>query len=166
MAASVTERTELLCILVDHNFRHTVGGVYRVVVPSDRLILDVKDKIKEQKQNDLAHVDADHLEVWRLRNPQRSVEIKRDLSNFKCLGNVLRNGDEGDDEVAWLVHDDDEILLHFSEPPKNKVSVLVRVPPPSKIGDDIGGECSIPACSLRQLIVCTRRHSNVTSVIP
>ena len=166
MAASVTESTELLCILVDHNFRHTVGGVYRVVVPSDRLILDLKDKIKEQKQNDLAGVDADRLEVWRLRSPQRSVEIKRNLSNLKCLGEVLRNGDEGDDEFAWRVQDDDEILSHFSELPKNTISVLVRVPPPSQIGDDISGECSIYLLPPAYRVWRTCRHSNATPAIP
>jgi len=116
-----------------------------VVVPSDHLILDLKDKIKEQRQNLLALIDAADLEVWRLRKPQRSVEIKRNLSNLKCLGEVLRNGDEleGDDEFAWRVQDDDEILSHFSELPNNTISVLVRVPPPSKIGDGITGECSI-----------------------
>jgi hypothetical protein len=139
MAPSVTE---ILCILVDHNFRHTVGDVLHVVVPSDRLILDLKDKIKEQRQKLLVLIDAADLEVWRLRNPQKSSEIKRNLSNLKCLGEVLRNGDEdeGDDEVAWRVQEEDEILLHFSELPKNAISVLVRVPPPSQIGDGISGE--------------------------
>jgi hypothetical protein len=140
MAASVTE---LLCILVDNNFQHTIGGAFVVEVPSDGLIVHLKKQIKEERQNLLALIDAADLEVWRLRKPQRSVEIKRNISNFKCLGEVLRNEDEGDDEVAWLVQEDEEILSHFSGLPKNAISVLVWVPPPSKIGDDITGECSI-----------------------
>ena len=46
-------------------------------VRSDGIIADLQDKIKEKKQNDLARVDADHLEVWRLRNPQKGRELRQ-----------------------------------------------------------------------------------------
>ena len=102
------------------------------------LPIHLKDEVKKRAQNDLARVDSCHLEVWRLRNPQRLSEIKQSLPNLICLGEVLV---EGEDEAACLVPAEEEILPHFSNLPKDKISVLVRVPVPhSQIGgssDDI-----------------------------
>jgi len=127
MAAPVTQ---VLCILVDHNFQRTFGGVFCVDVPSDGCICDLKDNIKEQCPNKLARVDAANLEVWKLRNPQKSREIKRTeyLANLRRLDDVPENGDQGDDEVAWQVTGTEEISLHLLELPEDRISVLVRVP--------------------------------------
>jgi hypothetical protein len=144
MAAPVTE---LLCILVDNNFQHTIGGAFLVEVPSDGIIAHLKKKVKEEKQNDLALVDADHLEVWRLRSPRTAREVKRPeyFQNLRYLDEVPEDRVEGDDESAWLIPESDEILLHFSGLPRNKVSVLVQMSLPPQIGRSSHntGECSI-----------------------
>jgi hypothetical protein len=75
-----------------------------VEVPSDGIIADLQDKIKETNQIALARVDAANLEVWRLRNPQKGRELKQPgyLPNLRRL-DVPGNGDEGDNESAWRV---------------------------------------------------------------
>ena len=142
MAAPVTQ---MWCILVDTNFQSTVGNSFRVKVPSDGLIEDLMDKIKERKQNKLAHVDADDLEVWKLRNPRTVKEVERAeyLQNLRRLDDVPRSGDEGDEETAWRVRSLEEILSHFSGLPKNKISALVRLPVPLQQGGSSGREYSI-----------------------
>ena len=52
-----------------------------------------KDKIKEQKPNELARVDSPDLRVWKLRNPQKSKEIMRTeyLANLRRLDDVPGN---------------------------------------------------------------------------
>jgi len=55
--------TELFCILVDNEFQRTNGAAFPVEVPSNHSIGHLKDRIKEKKKNDFAHVDADRLEV-------------------------------------------------------------------------------------------------------
>ena len=146
--------TEVWCILVNHNFE-PIGGAFPVEVPSNGFVLDVMVKAKERSQNDLARVDAYRLEVWRLRNPRVSTEIKRSLPNLIRLGEVLF---EGEDEAARLIPAKGEILLHFSGLQRAVTSALVRVAPPSQIGgspDNKGeyGEYSINLLGLRQLIV-------------
>jgi hypothetical protein len=147
MAASVTP---VLCILVDHNFQRTLGGVFCVEVPSDGCICHLKTKIKQGCPNKLARVDADRLEVWKLRNPQTSREIERTdyLGNLRRLDDVPENGDQGDDEAAWELTGTDEISLHLSGLPEDRISVLVQVP--VKVGADgrHGREFSIRLLSL------------------
>jgi hypothetical protein len=132
--------TELLCILVDDNFQHAVGGAYRVAVPSHRLILDLRKKIKEERQIDLAHVDAARLEVWKLHEPRGSSEIIQSFPNLHRSAGVLL---EGDAEVARLVPAEAKILSHFSEPPEDKISVLVHISVPGGMFHDVNRECSI-----------------------
>jgi hypothetical protein len=57
--------------------------------------------------------------VQYLANPIRLDDVPNNI-----------NGDEGDDEVAWLVESSEEISLHFTEllPPRNRIYVLVQVP--------------------------------------
>ena len=144
--------TQMWCILVDPNFQSTVGNSFRVRVPSDGLIEDLMDKIKERKQNKLAHVDADDLEVWKLRNPRTVKEVERAeyLQNLRRLDDVPRSGDEGDEETAWRVRENEEILSHFSRSPKAEISALVRMPVPLQVSlqqgassGDTSRECSI-----------------------
>jgi hypothetical protein len=115
-----------------------------VEVPSDGLIADLKVRIKEKNSNGLARVDACNLEVWRLRNPRGSREIKQNLPNLRRFDQVLF---EDEEEAARLVLADQDILSHFSGLPRNKISVLVRVSvPPFQIGgssDNLNRECSI-----------------------
>ena len=90
-----------------------------------------KDKIKEQKPNELARVDSPDLRVWKLRNPQKSKEIMRTeyLANLRRLDDVPGNGDQGDDEVAWRLRATDKISVHLSELPRDRIFVLVQVAP-------------------------------------
>jgi len=111
-------------------------------VPSNGCILDLMDKIKDRAQLALA---AHLLVVWRLCNPRGSREIMRSLPNLTRLGEALVEG-EGQDEAAWLVPAEEEILLHFSGLQRSRISARVWVPPPSQIGgssDDVGGKCPI-----------------------
>jgi hypothetical protein len=129
--------TELLCILVDNNFQRTPGGPFLVEVPSNGIIVHLKKKIKEEIKNDLAHVDACRLEVWRLHNPRGSSEIIESLPNLHHSAGALL---EGKAEVARLVPDEAKILSHFSGIPDDKISVLVHV---GGMSDGINRECSI-----------------------
>ena len=141
MAAPVAQ---ISFILVDPNFQHTIESLFRVEVPPNGDFLDLMVKIKEWNQNTLAHVDADNLEVWKLRNPRTVREVKRTeyLRNLRRLDDVPRNADEGDEETAWLVWEIEEILSHLSRLPKNKISALVRIPVPLQLGGSFGRECS------------------------
>jgi hypothetical protein len=60
------------------------------------------------------------------------------LLNLKCSGEVLL---EGEAEVARPVPAEAKILSHFSEPPEDKISVLVKVS--GGIPDGNNRECSI-----------------------
>ena len=127
MAAPVTQ---VLCILVDHNFQRALGNAFCVEVPSDDYAYDLHVKVKKQCPNKLERVDACNLEVWKLRNPQEPKEIEQMeyLLHLRRLDDVLEKGEQGDDEAAWRVAAADKISLHLSELPKNRISVLVRVP--------------------------------------
>jgi hypothetical protein len=138
--------TEVWCILVNHNFE-PIGGALNVQVPSNGFILDLVDKVRDRAQLVLA---AHLLVVWRLCNPRGSREIMRSLPNLKRLGDALVEG-EGQDEAAWLVPAEEDILMHFSGLQRGKISALVWVPPPSQIGGSSDRECSIHI--LTQLIV-------------
>jgi hypothetical protein len=132
--------TEVWCILVNHNFE-PIGGALSVQVPSDGVILDLVDKIKDRAQLVLA---AHLLVVWRLCNPRGSKEVMRSLPNLTRLGEVLVEG-EGPEEAAWLAPAEEEILMHFSGL-QRRISALVWVPPPSQIGgspDDVGSKSPI-----------------------
>ena len=130
-----------------------MGDAFYVIEPSDGFVYDLQEKVKKKKQNTLAHVDADMLNLWRLRNPRTVEEVERTeyLANLIRLDNVPNNGHEGggDLEAAWLMKPTtDRISLHFPElplPPENKIRVLVQAPAPAI------GECFIHLAPARHL---------------
>ena len=91
--------------------------------------------VKEKKPNDLGGVDADHLTVWRLKQPQR----------LKALRTMLKDGgiSFSDDDPSSVVEELDptRILSSYFSPkdenpnplPEECVHVLVEVPTSGKL---------------------------------
>jgi hypothetical protein len=124
--------TKVWCILVDAFFQCTLGDAFPVNVPSDCRIYDVKKKIKEVHQYDLADISVHQLCLWKLCKPQNSRLIKREgyLANLKRLDDIPEDEDQRDD-LAWTLDEDESVSLHLSHLPVHKISVLAQLVAPS-----------------------------------
>ena len=131
---------EILCILVDNKFKHALWYAFIVEVLSNGNMAHFRKKIKEERQIDLAHVDAARLEVWKLHDPREPSEIIQSIPNLRCSAGALL---EGETEVARLVPGNTQILSQLSGIPDDKVSVLVHVSVPGGTPDSINRGCSI-----------------------
>ncbi|OCB85161.1 hypothetical protein A7U60_g7787 [Sanghuangporus baumii] len=61
---------EVWCLLIDHEKKAAFGDPFSVIVGPDARIQELKKKVKEERTNDLEHVDAARLTVWRCMNPK------------------------------------------------------------------------------------------------
>ena len=58
------------CVLVDDELKRVLGDAFYVNVSFNGFIYDLQKKIRKEKPMNTAHVDADELRVWKLRNPR------------------------------------------------------------------------------------------------
>ena len=95
---------KIYLLLVDFKFQ-ALGGPFWVRTSDD--IYDLKKKVKEERQNDLAHVDPARLIVWKTRG-----KITIDDLISKPLAEILANVEElRTQRVVDLALSDDQILL-------------------------------------------------------
>ncbi|KAI0299080.1 hypothetical protein B0F90DRAFT_630253 [Multifurca ochricompacta] len=55
----------LFCLAID-NQKEVIGNIFNVKIQSDDYASDLKDAIKAKMANQLSHVDADQLIIWKL----------------------------------------------------------------------------------------------------
>ncbi len=98
---------------------NTTANAFSVKISRDEPISELKEAIKEKKQNDFAGVDADKLKLWK-------VEIS------------------GDHVDPLTLHDNDELLAindigdYWTEKPlKKHIHVLVEPPVTTATSDEV-----------------------------
>ncbi|KAH9027874.1 hypothetical protein EDB85DRAFT_1972594 [Lactarius pseudohatsudake] len=80
--------SETWLLLVDHNFR-AIGEPFSVdTISGDDYIADLKEKAKEERQIDLARVDAANLTVWKTKGTMTIDEL-----NFESFPEILSSID-------------------------------------------------------------------------
>ena len=62
-------RATIPCLLINHEHELVFGLVEKVVVSADTDVYDLTEMIKVKRLNDLVHVDAERLEVWKPNDP-------------------------------------------------------------------------------------------------
>ena len=101
-------------------YRRSANNIFRVWIRKDDEVSDLKEVIKEKKQNDFANIDADRLTLWRV-----SVPVD-DNADAALAGLVLENSKErGIKELRPI----DRISVIFpGNLAENHVHVIVQPP--------------------------------------
>ena len=73
------------CFLINHEHKLDFGRVAHVAISADTDVYNLTESIKVDRLENLAHVDADRLEVWKSTNPviskPRTTERINELLN-------------------------------------------------------------------------------------
>jgi hypothetical protein len=96
-------------LLVDCNFQ-ALGGRFLVGIDMTTCIYHLKKMVKEERQNDLAHIDAARFTVWKTKDiidESALVDLLRRIINDKDTIEELHAGQP----VADLGLSDDQTLL-------------------------------------------------------
>src|SRR5260221_3197880 len=172
-------------MVVDHNFTCILKGANCVDVPSDGLVYHFLKEIKALGWDILDDSSGD-LNVWKLRTPLPSEEVKREyLAKLKRQteeeekkkgkpkpkpkGKAKPKEEEEEEEewgVALLLEPTDKISLLFEElsllEPETSIRVLVKVPATT------GGTscCAVSTrCQLIQLWTSSKTHQEFGKVL-
>ena len=172
--------TPVWFMVVDHNFTCILKGANCVDVPSDGLVYHFLKEIKALGWDILDDSSGD-LNVWKLRTPLPSEEVKREY-----LAKLKRQTEEEEREkgkpnpkpkgkakakeeewgVALLLEPTDKISLLFEElsllEPETSIHVLVQVPVTA------GGTscCAVSTrCQLIQLWTSSKTHQEFGKVL-
>jgi Crinkler effector protein N-terminal domain len=120
---SITQCTEVWCLLIDHQKHPSFGGAFSVTVSSDDTIYALTVKIKENQLPLLADIPPNCLNVWKLYKPRSARDVIRPefLTTVKLLHKPC------EDETARLLEPTNEILSEGPWPTR-MIHVLVEVP--------------------------------------
>ena len=103
---------QILCLVEGDDF---IQNIFDVNVSKNESIRALKRAIKEAKTNDLAHVDADKLELWKADIPFGTEPKIQDLPTTNKLLAIRQIVD------YWP-----------KEMPPNCINILIALPPPGK----------------------------------
>jgi len=92
-------RATIPCLLISHDHELDFGPHENVVVSADTDVYDLTEMIKVKRLNDLVHVDADRLEVWKFKDP--AVFRKKTADQLVEVINRIEFS-ENDDAVELL----------------------------------------------------------------
>ena len=68
---------KLWCLAIKHDMT-ALGGLFEVEYDDNDSVATLKEKIKAKKSNDCKNVDADHLTVWRCKEPKLLADANVD----------------------------------------------------------------------------------------
>ena len=90
--------TRIWFMVVDHGFRRTLTDAISVRIPSDSFFEDFLAKIKAS-DHEILREAGNNLQVWKLRDPQQSMEIKEEgyLTNLRRLASS-KEGEQYQDQ--------------------------------------------------------------------
>jgi hypothetical protein len=87
------ETLKLWCLVIDHK-QEPIGSCFPVNLPRHACVENLREKVKEMKPNDLANVDTDRLEVWKVENPE-PVKSRLKLLEYTRRTRLYEDGDVG-----------------------------------------------------------------------
>ena len=121
-------RATVPCLLINHENKLIFRLVENVVVSADTDVYDLTEMIKVKRLNDLVHVDADRLEVWKPNDPAVFTNKTADQLN-EVINRIEFSGNT--DAVELL--DPARNVKSLNLPKDSFLFVRVLPPPPPQM---------------------------------
>jgi len=118
----------ICCLLINHEHKLDFGCVANVVVSADTDVYDLTELIKVKRLDDLAHVDADRLEVWKPNDPAVSKTKTTDEMN-----EVINRTEFSENNDAVELLDSAQNVMSLNLPKESRLFVRVLPPPPPQV---------------------------------
>jgi hypothetical protein len=113
----------ICCLLINHEHKLDFGCFANVAVSANIDVYDLTEMIKVKRLTNLAHVDADRLEVWKPNGP---VEYKR--KTIDQTNETIKRIEFSENSDAAELLDSAQNVTSLDLPKDSPL--LVRVPPP------------------------------------
>ena len=131
MAAMLAGNITVWSVFVDDK-KNPVGHYFEVNVESTASVSRLKDAIKAKRANDLAHVDANKLTLWKLKHPKPLKNFRAPVLLVQYVKHVQLLDSESDtiasdDSPAALQLWDDQKVSEFVFP-EDELHIILQAP--------------------------------------